>query len=504
MKLDGRTQIITVGALVIIAVARIVSTYSVFNATDDESTHIAAGMEWIQEGTFHYQAEHPPLSRVPLAIGPYWIGRRVLVAQGVTVLLAGNILLHKDGDYWTNLTAARIGVLPFFILATVVVFLWAKRWFSARAALWAVLLFTFLPPILAHAGLATIDMACTASVGFALYQLLRWMEEPSPLHSVFLGAAAAFAVLCKFSSVPFLGLCFGGALLYALVLKSPQLHVSLTGLALMVAAAYVVLWAGYRFTWNPLGELLTSVSHVVEHGTRGNEAYLLGRYSTSGWWYFFPVALAVKTPIAFLLFSAAGVFLALPQPQWQRRLTVIFPAAILVVGMATRINIGVRHVLPVYLFLAILAGHAIATFLENGLRPVAFASMLLVAWMLIDSARTHPDYLAYFNETAGAHPEKILVDSDLDWGQDLHRLSLRLRELHVNEVNLAYFGAEPLALAGLPFSRPLDPITPPHGYVAISLQNLMRENAKDGSYAYLKTLTPKERIGRSIDLFYLP
>ena len=105
--------------------ARIVATYPVFNQTWDEPAHIAAGMEWIDRGTYTYEPLHPPLARVLTAIGPRLAGVRS--GGHENVWLEGNSILYAGGRYDRNLALARLGVLPFFLLASLVVFLWANR-----------------------------------------------------------------------------------------------------------------------------------------------------------------------------------------------------------------------------------------------------------------------------------------------------------------------------------------------------------------------------------------
>jgi hypothetical protein len=116
----------------------------------------------------------------------------------------------------------------------------------------------------------------------------------------------------------------------------------------------------------------------------------------------------------------------------------------------------------------------------------------------------HPDYLAYFNGFASRHPEKVLCESDLDWGQDLYRLRDALRAHGVNQVAIRYFGTAPLDRAGLPPHRELSPSTPSSGWAAISLHALVMENAENGSFEWLKQYQPVERVGKSIYLYRLP
>ncbi len=255
----------------------------------------------------------------------------------------------------------------------------------------------------------------------------------------------------------------------------------------------------------PLTEVILGLRDLNRHNAIGIDMYLFGQWSQSGWWYFFPVVLAVKTPIGLLLLATGGCAFVLRRwrnAPWQQVLTAVFPLVILMVCMIARIDLGVRHILPIYPLLAILGGYA-ATALFRYSRPAAVAAALLVVWVVADSWRAHPDYLAHFNEFAGSHPETILCESDLDWGQDLHRLSLRLKERGIQEVSIAYFGTALLHKADLPHYELLSPTQPSRGYIAVSLHDLNIDYKKNGSFAWLKSYTPVERIGKSIDLFYI-
>jgi hypothetical protein len=258
----------------------------------------------------------------------------------------------------------------------------------------------------------------------------------------------------------------------------------------------------------PLLDFYDGIGEVRTYQELGFDSYLLGDHRDTGWWYFFPVVLAVKTPITFLLLSAAGLvadFLKRTASSWQQHLTAIFPAVILLVCMPSRIDSGVRHILPIYPPLAVLGGYGAARLVEAGRgRWMPAAGLLLVAWAAADSFVAHPDYMAYFNPIASAHPENFLSETDLDWGQDLFRLAGRLRALGVTRVTMKYFGTAPLELAGLPPHEELSPAVPVSGYVAISVCYLAGEHAKDGSYDWLKRYQPLERVGRSIFLYSIP
>jgi hypothetical protein len=257
----------------------------------------------------------------------------------------------------------------------------------------------------------------------------------------------------------------------------------------------------------PLTDLGRGIRDLYRHNSRGHDSYLFGTYRQHGWWYFFPVVLSVKTPIGFSVLALAGIGTVLFRwrlSPWQHCLTALFPFAILLSCMSSQIDAGVRHILPVYPLLALLGGHAISLSVKNPRWPLAaMASILLVFSVVAESWRAHPDYLAYFNPLAGNHPETILAESDLDWGQDLHRLSQRLKFLGVKQDAIRYFGSAPLEKADLPEYRALLPDQPATGYIAISVRYLALEYAKDGSYGWLRSRPPLEKIGKSIYLFRL-
>jgi hypothetical protein len=528
-----------------VAVARIAATYPVFNQTWDEPAHIAAGMQWIDLGRYTYEPLHPPLARVFTAIGPRLAGIRS--AGQENVWLEGNAILHAGVQYYRNLTLARLGILPFFVVASLVVFAWAHRLGGSLAAVGSVLLFTTLPPVLAHAGIATTDVAITSTVVLAMYCTVRWLDRPTARWSALLGVAIAAALLSKFSALLFLP---AGAAAITIVRWGTR-HANADaqppanrtrGLRMVYLAALLAVWAGYRFAVGPLAPvtgtpveppsaasdplerlaaapifpapaLFEGIGQVVAKNRAGHKSYLLGQVRNTGWWYFFPVAVAVKTPIAFLLLFAFGAVAAARAPPGPERRRQLEPAgiamALLLVCLPSRINIGLRHVLPMYPFLAITAGLGLAA-LVRARRAVpagVVIAALLLGWQLTASLRAHPDYLAYFNELAGDQPERILVDSDLDNGQDLKRLADTLRARRVPSVWLAYAGSATVAEHGLPPVRWLESHRPVKGWVAASLYSLKLgalDRPGHDDFAWLDAYPVVARVGRSIRLYYIP
>jgi len=503
---------------VVIAIVRIVATYREFNATFDEPAHLATGMEWLDRGQYTIESLHPPLARVAVALGPYLDGVR---SQGHTALWReAYFVMYSSDSYYRTLTLMRLGVLPFFILLCVAVWLWGRQLFGDEAATVAVALTTLLPPVLAHASVATTDMALTSTLMLTLFLLTRWLDAPTRALSVALGVAGALAVLSKFSSGPYL-IVAGPAIIAVRWWMSSRdgarrfMLPPVSRILVALGTSLFVIWAGYRFSVATIGglplpapEFVKGLYKVAERNGLGLESYLLGELSTHGWWYFFPVTLAVKTPIAFLMLGGAGVVFAAREARrardWRVLVPLIVVLAILGSSMAANINIGVRHVLPIYPLLAIVAGGAAVALWRSAGRVREARAFVVVAaaWLLVASVRSHPHYIAYFNEVAGSRPDRILVNGDLDWGQDLDRLADTVRARGITSIRIAYFGSAspPKHIPGVQRLAPYDRSP---GWVAVSeavIKGVLVAPA-DG-FRWADSVAPVAKVGKSIRLYH--
>ncbi|MGH7534950.1 MAG: hypothetical protein ACREMG_05135 [Gemmatimonadales bacterium] len=518
------------------AFARIAGTWRVYTETLDEPAHLAAGMEWLDRGTYRYQRLHPPLARVAVALGPFLAGYRSRGETGIG--REGNAILHSRGDGAGALSLARAGILPFFALATTVVFLWGYALGGPAAAALAALSFTTLPPVLAHAGLATTDMAATATIAAALFAYLAWLQHPTLVRSLLVGAAVGAALLAKLSALVYLPAAMLPIGLVWLVRGHRGPGSRTAGGLIAALAALLVVWAGYRFEIGPLvtpgprpraGPVQQALLEVASHpiypaptwvrGVRdlrkinneGRKNVVLGQPTKGGRWYFFPLALGVKTPLPFLLLTLAGLGALALEARQRARATVPLAGAAGILGaaMATNLTIGLRHVLPLYPLLALCAATgALALWRMTRWRPLGpGVAVVLLLWQGIDSWRAHPDYLPWFNEVAALAPQPVLLDSDLDWGQDLGRLADTLRARGVDRVALAYHGKADLTRHGLPPFTEREAGSPATGWVAASLYRLhlgFMGSPGFNDFAWLREQTPVARVGRSILLYYVP
>jgi len=510
-SIEHRAGLIAI-ALVVLATTRIVATYAVFNHIYDEPAHIACGMEWLVKRTYQIEALHPPLARVMTAIGPFLAGVRP-PASG-TMWNQGLDELYEGHHYDLTLALARAGILPFFWIACVVVYLWGVRISGRLTALFALLVFTNTPAVLAHAGVATTDMALTAGLGAVLLMLILWIENPTWKRAIGLGCAGAFAILSKFSALAFFPACALGMLVFYLVHAKPTMAALLAKARVLAAPALVSLlvgaglvWAGYRFSFDhgPAPEFFQGLRDLAKYNNGLSNSYLLGVYSTRGFWYYYPVALFFKTPIVILVLAIIGAVIGrkagLGAVSWAAVGLLLFAAF-------SHINIGIRHVLPLYLFAALMCGVAGRAMLDSAKPWPRWLMGGLLVWLLVSVGISHPDYLPYFNFFAGSTPEDILVDSDLDWGQDMKRLSARLKELGAPQVTFDEFIPARLQVEhGFPLIKESDPVIPGAGWNAVSLT--MLKYTRLGLYEYYpnvklwtEKLKPTERVGHGVLLYY--
>src|SRR5215469_14806280 len=319
----------------------------------------------------------------------------------------------------------------------------------------------------------------------------------------------------------------------------------LSTVAVSLLCAFLVTWAIYRFSHAPLSQVtaipdrvaaktfgkssnMTAIVHKIvsripvpapeipdgirtlrKQNRKGTRAYLLGHLIEGGFWYFFFVALAVKTPLAVLLLVALGTGVVVARylrnrSDWESAAPLACTIVIMILTIPSRIDTGSRYVLPVYVFLSMLAALGVVTLWEQREHRLLgrATAVLLLSWLAVSSALAHPDYLAYFNEFGGKDPSRLLVVGDLDWGQDLTRLSAYLRENQINHISIAYEGFYDPDSLGLPETVKLKCRDVPSGWVAMSARRALR------SYQCFPWLPPRDQrvaiVGNTIWIYHMP
>lgn len=248
--------------------------------------------------------------------------------------------------------------------------------------------------------------------------------------------------------------------------------------------------------------------------TRSRPAYLCGRISERGWYAYFPLAIAIKTPLPTLLLALAGLAALLggrvhpARPRLWAGL-LIFTLLYLLVAIAARLNIGHRHVLPFYLLIWALAGAAGAWARSRGGRLVIGGSL---AWLALSSVLAWPHYLSYFNDAVGG-PRRghlYLADSNIDWGQDLRRLADFVRRKPQERLYLSYFGSADPRAYGLEAER-LPGFLPPRGIAdpgpgthVISVTNLLGVYLPEAREEYWEAPDARARYRRLLQTAATP
>jgi hypothetical protein len=566
------------------AVAWTVGSAASLSHTFDEPHHLATGIEWWQFGTYRWWTENPPLPKVVTAFIPYLAGMRLPARP--TVLdappwTAGIELLDAAPSYEHALMLARLGTVVFLLLTLGLTFVLAGGRKRLLSAFTATALVATYPPLLGHAGLATTDVAALATVLLFLLFLDRWAERPSRGRAAAVGVALALATLCKLTAPAF---CLASGLAWLMARRwangrrtdgdGPAVASALSWRALpaqMViasAAAFLVMWAGYRFSvgrlddlppmayigtpvlpppgqrsallaWFchlrlPAPELWDGFLFLKAHDKHGHSAFLFGQIrERGGFWNFYLVGLLLKSPLPFLLLLAA----CLPALLRKRRAALdpralgagLAALAALALSTLLTVNIGLRHLLVVVPLLAIFIAGAVTPWLEDLARRdrrqrivalLAFSALLVAGVVTVERAR--PQLMAYFNPLAGREPGHALVDSDLDWGQDFLLLKRALRERQISTAHYGFFGTMNPCGPDLPQLVPLRPKVPVTGWIVLSEQfyrgnffvSIVREScasphyhfvlAPGGSFDWLKAYQPVARIGATLRLYHLP
>jgi len=482
-----------VATLLAIIFLQLALTARLNSATWDEPDHIYSAYMQAKHRDFGLNPEHPPLIKflgaLPLLNMQFKMPPlqdrfyRFEEAVGGRDFLFGN-------DANTILFRVRLAISAVTILLALMVFLAAREMFGTGAGLIALALVAFDPTLLAHSALMTTDAGGACFMFCSVYAFYRYVKSPSQWRLMLVGLVVGLALASKHSSV----LLFPMLLLLGVAevawRQAPQREEAVAGLGkrfLHFAAALIaivilsvgVLWASYGFRYaareggsqlNPPlatqlgrvpshaeGDMLAAVAklrllpesyiygfaHVLIQ-SKAFTSFLLGTIYPHPVWFYFPVAMVIKSTLTFLILLGVTVWVVATGRLRARReiLYMAAPAAIyMVFAMARGGNIGVRHVLPIYIFLAVLIGGAAWTLVQRDRRWL-YAVVALLMFQAVSLVRAFPAYISYANEAVGGPPavHNLLSDSSSDWGQQLKSVK-RYTDAHgIKSCWFAYFG----------------------------------------------------------------
>ena len=541
--------------------------------TYDEGAHLIAGYAAWTRGDFRLNPEHPPLAKLVAALpllaqNLQWPQVDAGWERGDAEEFSYRFLYQSGNDPDRMFFWARTAMLSWGVLLIVSIYAAARSWVGPRGASIALALACLSPAFLAHGHLVATDLPLAVLALLTVMAFRRYLRTPTSLWAAATGAGLGAALLAKYSAlllVPILAWMAGAALVLRRLKPSagqssepapvPARRWSYAlQILLLITVPWLLIWGvyGFRYAAAPDAEFrfaddrvltkgsaidrlagaagarrllpeayLHGLTFVHEHSQK-RSAYALGAYSETGWSWYFPFAALVKTPVGTLALCLAG-FWVLGRRVLRgdgEPLDLLIPVFVFgAAAVTSRLNIGERHLFPIYPFLMVAAG-AVASVRLSATAARGVAALALAA--ALEGVAACPYPLTHFNVASRLLYERhqMLVDSNLDWGQDLRRLKAFMDRRGIAEIKLAYFGtASPAhlglrhqALPALNWYTRYESTTKgdldlrPGEWVAISATAFVGVYARERT-AYLDRFagqTPVAIVGNSILVFQVP
>jgi len=522
-----------VAGLIVVHFLLAIGSARLKSPTSDEYTYISTGYVYLTTWDFRLDRTQPPLIRLfiglPLAFYRPWMPPLheekwdSPESYELGYRLGFDMFLFGQNRWQTVLLLARLPIMLLSCALALLVYLWARDLYGEAGGIASLFLYCFCPNMLAHGRLATMDLGLCFFFVAALYAFYFYGKNQTRRRLALTGILLGLALAAKATALLLLPL-----MLCLLAWPSIKNHnhqwrkiaadyAQNAALLLLCAFAALLLLYGYPFRPFYFWDTISNVFYKSLHTGQASQAipgmphlnhafYLFGHYSTHGWPYYYLAAMLVKTPTA--IFIALLLVLVWGRRKWLGWPDAVIVSAFFLIHFAAafnRVNIGLRHILPIYPILYIYLGRIVEikpkVLRTSGLAALAF-------WYFWANISIYPDYLAYFNEICGG-PDRgqyCLDDSNIDWGQDLSRLS-EIQQQYPGQpfyiaVNWIFdsksFGvdAQRLQLEQIP--------TPPTGIVAVGKHWAIRQRVQKRSpyyFDWLEKYRPIGQVGHSILLY---
>ena len=454
----------------------------------------------------------------------------------------------------TQIRIARMTCMLFALIGGFACYFYSLRLYGFLCGIIALVLWCFSPYILGHAATIMPDAHTASLAVVAVLFFWGWLKQPDYTHAVYAGLTLGIAELTKFTLLIFYPLFILLWLLYRLLeyksLKLADWCNQTKQISIMFTISLLVINMGYLFenTCKPLGSfrfqttffsgvetlkdipsgggnrfkdsLLGSVpvpfpaNYIQGIDTqrldfeRGFPSYLHGEWADHGWWYYYLYALLIKTPLGtlglFLLAIYCTFFIRNCNASWRDEMVILLPGVVLLAFVSSQSGFSVhsRYVIPALPFFFIWMskiGKAI-----SWKRPLfSTTAALLLLWSVGSSLSFYPHNISYFNELVGKPKNypKHLLDSNIDWGQDLFYLERWSRENpDVSEMKVAIWGSYPLEATTIPSSGMPPANDPQPGWYAVSVNYIYDRSEQ---YRYFLNFEPVARAGYSIWIYHL-
>jgi hypothetical protein len=539
--------------------------------TFDEPIHLYAGYSHLRWGDFRVNPEHPPLAKILAALPLLALD---INSSAITKDQRDIVQARKQYDWnladqfiLANRRIDKLFLYPKLVMIGlaailgVFIFLWTREIYGLNAAFAALAIYCFDPNFLAHSSIIHTDVPFTLFFFAGTYFFWRTLNRVTWINLFFTSLFFAVSAITKFSFLMIFPVwaLLGFIMAFSCrpqqsqiaspdVVRQPGSKIVLlfVVLGITILVAYLGIWSVYGFRFDAVGgeteqlrigrlvskeswlsilAVLNAKYFVIPEawlyglldalGKIDRPSFLLGELLDHGSWLYFPVAFAVKTPVQTLLMIlvAIGLLTRRRKLELADLFLLLPPIAFFSLAVYSKFNIGLRHILPIYPFLFVWLGGAAATVWANKGGASRAGVLLLGMWLMVTSVRTFPDYLAFFNEVAGgpANGHKFLVDSNLDWGQDLKGLKHWIEDHEIGRIEFAYFGTVNPSYYGIDaipapgsfvFSRWSDDNGLTSHYIAISATYLAGLYLSPSDiYASFRDKLPVATIGHSIVVY---
>ncbi len=509
------------------------TSVAVKSLTVDESVYIVAGYSYLKTGDYRMNPEHPVFGKMVLALPlllmdpvlplekPAWADSAVMGNNLPNYSFAADFYAANLDNFFPIIFSARLMQIALGVFLGMLVFLWSKKLFGAKAALLALFFYVLSPNIMAHARIAALDFTLTVFVFAAFFFAFHFTRSGGFPHLFLSALFISFASLTKFSGIVFVPLLFLFIAMQHRELKKSRTEFFKKKNVLLYCAfvflfvcLFILVFANALYSFDSYGDpasagiiparLLDGYDFISGWVQGGREGYLLGEFGTYIPHYFL-AAFIFKTPLAFIILLAFSFYVFAKK----RRLdsfSVLFPALLFfaLVSLFTGFYLGLRYVLPVYPFLFVFASQTAGFLALKKDKKAKAVFALLLAWLFFSSVSIYPNYLAYFSELCGGpgNGQLYLSDSNIDWGQDLFQLMAYVKENNVENLNLIYFGWPYHALF-FPEARYEPDCSKLHGSVAVSVTKIVGIFEGDSCLSFLLEKEPKAKIGWSIYYYEL-
>jgi hypothetical protein len=490
--------------------------------TCDETVHIPAGYFYVKKGDFFINFEHPPFSKT--LSGFFLSFTEVFFPEDLYRNLRMNEWNLGMAFFYLNrenvdkiVLLSRLPMILFGILLGFFIYLWTGDLYGKIAGIFNLFLFTFCPNFLAHSCLVTTDVPFTLFFIMTLYFLWKFLEKDEIRYLIFCGISFGLSLSTKFT-----GIILMPFILISLLIPEKKFikkeYFKCFILYLFLLPAFI-LFLTYRFYG--IGNFALGLKRIIFETTeRGHFSYLNGKFSQNGWRYYFIFAFLYKTPIPLIILILLSIFIK-PKIEKKERFIILPCIIYFIFSSLSKKQIGIRYILPFYALLYVYCGRLLIYSEKLKLKKLTkkIIFIILIFWYLFESIKIHPHYIAYFNQIAGGPDNgwKHLIDSNIDWGQDLKELKEYLQKEGNPELLLNYFGAifpETYGLVYEPFLYPFfiynvpeknyhfNSPFPEKEYLAISVNHLAGLPYEDTEiFNWLKEIKPKAKIGYSIFVY---